>query len=162
MISLKSCILAAIVLEVANGFSPSSPSRKAFVTSPQTTQLDASRSDFLRIVATTGALSLTTQISTVFPALADGATTTSPSGVVIEVLKTGDGPKPEVGQLAGIRFKAIVKETGNKIDDVFDTPEPYYTRVGSGGLIKVKLLVLFAITKNFAHTTVVKFIFPTS
>lgn len=41
-----------------------------------------------------------------------------------------------MGELAGIRFKAVVKENGNKIDDIFETPEPYYTRVGSGGLIK--------------------------
>ena len=24
----------------------------------------------------------------------------------------------------------------NKIDDIFETPEPYYTRLGSGGLLK--------------------------
>lgn len=59
-----------------------------------------------------------------------------PSGVKYTVVKAGTGPKPEVGELAAIRFAAICEPTGNKIDDIFDTPEPYYTRVGSGGMIK--------------------------
>lgn len=46
----------------------------------------------------------------------------------------GDGPQPEIGELIAIRFAAFCGS--NKIDDIFDTPEPYYTRVGSGGLIK--------------------------
>jgi peptidylprolyl isomerase len=49
-------------------------------------------------------------------------------------VKSGDGPKPEVGELAAIRFAAYSGEI--KIDDIFDTPEPYYTRLGSGGLLK--------------------------
>ena len=32
-------------------------------------------------------------------------------------------------------------QTGNVIDDIFDKPEPYYTRVGSGGLIKVRSIM---------------------
>merc|ERR1712154_83102 len=59
-----------------------------------------------------------------------------PSGTSYEIIKTGTGPKPTIGELAAIRFSAYVKQTGNKIDDIFDTPEPYYTRVGSGGLLK--------------------------
>lgn len=57
-----------------------------------------------------------------------------PSGVTYEVIKKGDGPQPEVGELIAIRFAAFCGS--NKIDDIFDTPEPYYTRVGSGGLLK--------------------------
>ena len=58
-----------------------------------------------------------------------------PSGVVYEVVKTGKGGvKPEVGELIAIRFAAFVGD--RKIDDIFDTPEPYYTRLGSGGLLK--------------------------
>jgi FKBP-type peptidyl-prolyl cis-trans isomerase len=56
-----------------------------------------------------------------------------PSGVTYEVIKSGDGPKPDVGELAAIRFAAFAGE--NKIDDIFVSPEPYYTRMGSGGLI---------------------------
>lgn len=59
---------------------------------------------------------------------------TLPSGVTYEVIKSGDGPKPEVGELVAIRFAAFAGS--NKIDDIFDTPEPYYTRMGSGGLLK--------------------------
>ena len=57
-----------------------------------------------------------------------------PSGVTYEVIKNGDGPKPEIGELIAIRFAAFCGS--NKIDDIFDTPEPYYTRLGSGGLLK--------------------------
>merc|ERR1712232_1204589 len=49
-------------------------------------------------------------------------------------IKSGDGEAPKLGELIGIRFKAFAG--ANKIDDIFDTPEPYYTRVASGGLIK--------------------------
>jgi len=57
-----------------------------------------------------------------------------PSGVVYDVVKSGSGAKPEVGELVAIRFAAFVGD--RKIDDIFDTPEPYYTRMGSGGLLK--------------------------
>jgi peptidylprolyl isomerase len=63
-------------------------------------------------------------------------TVTLPSGTTYTITKSGTGPKPSVGELAAIRFKATVSQTGNVIDDIFNTPEPYYTRVGSGGLIK--------------------------
>jgi FKBP-type peptidyl-prolyl cis-trans isomerase len=66
------------------------------------------------------------------PAMA--AVETLPSGVTYEVVKSGDGPKPEIGELVAIRFAAYNGNT--KIDDIFDTPEPYYTRLGSGGLLK--------------------------
>jgi FK506-binding protein 1 len=56
------------------------------------------------------------------------------SGVTVEVVKAGNGAKPEVGELVAIRFAAYAD--GRKIDDIFDTPEPYYTRMGSGGLLK--------------------------
>ena len=57
-----------------------------------------------------------------------------PSGVAYEIVKDGNGVKPQVGELIAIRFAAFVD--GRKIDDIFDTPEPYYTRLGSGGLLK--------------------------
>ncbi|KAL7566831.1 hypothetical protein ACA910_021332 [Epithemia clementina (nom. ined.)] len=59
---------------------------------------------------------------------------TLPNGVQYRVVKAGDGAKAEIGELAAIRFAAYYND--NKIDDIFETPEPYYTRVGSGGLIK--------------------------
>ena len=39
-----------------------------------------------------------------------------------------------MGELVAIRFAAYNGDL--KIDDIFDTPEPYYTRLGSGGLLK--------------------------
>lgn len=68
------------------------------------------------------------------PSPAWAAVESLPSGVTYEVLKKGDGPKPEVGELVAIRFAAYCGD--RKIDDIFDTPEPYYTRLGSGGLLK--------------------------
>lgn len=67
-------------------------------------------------------------------ATASSGAETTPAGVTYEVVKAGTGPKPEVGELIAIRFAAFCGP--NKIDDIFDTPEPYYTRVGSGGLLK--------------------------
>lgn len=57
-----------------------------------------------------------------------------PSGVSYTVVKQGQGPKPDIGELAAIRFAAYAGDI--KIDDIFESPEPYYTRVGSGGLLK--------------------------
>ena len=103
--------------------------------STQSTQLSAqkSRTDFLRDVATVGIAAAATTLTTgsPLPAFADE---TLPSGVSIKVTKEGKGPVPDVGEMAAIRFKATAGE--NTIDDIFDTQEPYYTRVGSGGLIK--------------------------
>jgi len=59
---------------------------------------------------------------------------TLPNGVSYLVKKSGNGPKPEIGELVAIRFAAYFGDV--KIDDIFGTPEPYYTRIGSGGLLK--------------------------
>jgi len=109
----------------------------AFVAPKSTTnnnnvQLSAqkSRIEFLRDIATVG-IATATVGGVTLPAFADE---TLPSGVAIKVTKSGKGPAPDVGEMAAIRFSAYAGD--NKIDDVFDTPEPYYTRIGSGGLIK--------------------------
>jgi hypothetical protein len=87
-----------------------------------------SRDDFLKSMAVAVGGSLVAAMP--MPALAE----TLPSGVTYTVKKSGNGPKPEVGELVAIRFAAYAGD--NKIDDIFDTPEPYYTRIGSGGLLK--------------------------
>jgi hypothetical protein len=79
----------------------------------------------------TATASLMVQQSTPLPA---SAAELLPSGVTYEIVKKGDGPKPEIGELVAIRFAAYFGD--RKIDDIFDTPEPYYTRLGSGGLLK--------------------------
>jgi len=96
-----------------------------------TTQLQAtSRSEFLKTVATTTAgIALGGLLQTSTASAVD-----LPNGVSYEVIKSGDGPKPDIGELIAIRFAAYNGDI--KIDDIFDTPEPYYTRLGSGGLIK--------------------------
>ncbi len=96
---------------------------------------EVSRTNFFKQVA--GAAASIAIVNPSLPAFADDVITL-PSGTTYTVVKSGEGPSPKVGELAGIRFKAEVKQTGNKIDDIFDTPEPYYTRVGSGGLLKVR------------------------
>jgi peptidylprolyl isomerase len=59
---------------------------------------------------------------------------TLPNGVTYSIKKSGTGPKANVGELMAIRFAAYNGDI--KIDDIFETPEPYYTRMGSGGLLK--------------------------
>jgi len=115
-------------------FAPSSAfTRSSTSLQMQESSADVSRFEFFKQAA---GLSVASALSSsiAFPAFADDITL--PSGVVYSVTKTGDGAKPEIGELAGIRFKAVCIPTGNTIDDLFDNPEPYYTRVGSGGLIK--------------------------
>lgn len=129
----------ASLIPVAQGFSPIANNNKV---SSSKTSLSAinnindqqSRSSFLQTLSGSAAAIVFSPLV----ANADDATVVNlPSGTTYEVIKTGDGPKPTIGELGAIRFRAEVKQTGNKIDDIFDTPEPYYTRVGSGGLLKV-------------------------
>jgi hypothetical protein len=72
-------------------------------------------------------------------AAAEGDEIVLPSGVSYKVLTAGDGPIPNIGELVGVRFRAYCGD--NKFDDIFDTPEPYYTRVGAGRLLKVSISV---------------------
>lgn len=122
------CLLGSIT--GANAFAPSLNLRTGSALSAE-----VSRSNFLEQVAGTVAVASIFGVTSTLPAVAEDVVTL-PSGVAYEVVKSGSGPAPAIGELAAIRFKAAVKG-GNKIDDIFDTPEPYYTRVGSGGLLKV-------------------------
>jgi FKBP-type peptidyl-prolyl cis-trans isomerase len=96
-----------------------------------------SRKSMLKTLVQGGAATVVATIlvdqSSPFPAFA-ATTETLPTGVTYEVVKSGDGPKPEIGELVAIRFAAYFGD--RKIDDIFETPEPYYTRLGSGGLLK--------------------------
>lgn len=89
--------------------------------------------DFVRTTAA-AALAVAVSSSNPLAAFADDDEIKLKSGTVIKVVKKGTGPKPTVGTLAGIRFKANAGSI--PIDDIFGTQEPYYTRVGSGGLLK--------------------------
>ena len=92
------------------------------------TSPSVSRQDFVK---TAGFAVSSWLLSPSLPAVADEKLA---NGVTYAVKKSGKGPKPEIGELVAIRFAAYAGD--NKIDDIFDTPEPYYTRVGSGALIK--------------------------
>lgn len=63
------------------------------------------------------------------------ATTTS-SGLQYTVTKKGDGPAPSPGDLMAIRFRGSYN--GVVFDDIFNTPEPYFYRLGSGSILKVR------------------------
>ena len=63
--------------------------------------------------------------------------TVTASGLEYEVVKKGPkgGGTPVVGDLVAIRFKGRVKATGAVFDNILDSPEVYYTRVGSGNVL---------------------------
>eukprot|EP00558_Chaetoceros_sp_UNC1202_P009408 CAMPEP_0197246792 /NCGR_PEP_ID=MMETSP1429-20130617/22870_1 /TAXON_ID=49237 /ORGANISM="Chaetoceros sp., Strain UNC1202" /LENGTH=198 /DNA_ID=CAMNT_0042707541 /DNA_START=51 /DNA_END=647 /DNA_ORIENTATION=- len=122
--------LATAMLGSADAFTTSGP---AFRTQ---TALSAavSRSNFIKQAA--GVAASIAIATPSLPAFAEQEEVKLPSGTSYLIVTSGDGPQPKVGELAGIRFRAEVIQTGNKIDDILDSPEPYYTRVGSGGLLK--------------------------
>ena len=127
-VKMKStCLFLVSLAASASAFAPSAPQTRA------STSLSAqiTRSQVLNDVATAFGV---VAASTVFNPLAASADEVTPSGVSIKVIKSGNGPAPEIGELAAIRFASYFGE--QKIDNIFDTPEPYYTRIGSGGLIK--------------------------
>lgn len=66
------------------------------------------------------------------PPPAPAAPAMTKSGVGIKVLTKGTGGgKPVTGDLIAIRFKGSVTASGNVFDDIMESPEPYYFRVGS-------------------------------
>jgi len=96
------------------------------------TSLKATRQEFVKAI---GASIVGSALLTATPAaFADDVSLAN--GVTYKVVKKGKDAdlKPEIGDLVAIRFAAYAGD--NKIDDIFDTPEPYYTRLGSGGLLK--------------------------
>ena len=121
---MRLLLLTLVATASIQAFSPIGASRRS------STSIDVvTRDDFLQAVGVIAA-------SIVFAPVA-WADETLPSGVTYTIIKKGDGPQPMVGELAAIRFNAFNGET--KIDDIFDTPEPLYTRVGSGGMLKVSI-----------------------
>lgn len=133
---MKVSLILSLLVSSASAFVPSNTAKPTFTTSALSAATnDVSRSDFMKAAGAVLAGVATTSSVSLPSAFADDEVVL-PSGVKYTVVKAGTGPKPEVGELAAIRFAAICEPTGNKIDDIFDTPEPYYTRVGSGGMIK--------------------------
>jgi FKBP-type peptidyl-prolyl cis-trans isomerase len=118
---ILSCLL--LVSTVSAFGIPSQNAAKTGVSSMQGS-LTATRATFLQSLLL-GALAIP-------PAVA-AESVTLPNGVVYTVVKQGTGPKPDRGELVAIRFAAYAGDT--QIDNIFDTPEPYYTRLGSGALL---------------------------
>ncbi|KAJ8600029.1 hypothetical protein CTAYLR_001888 [Chrysophaeum taylorii] len=106
------CLVVAVSVAVAGALSTQSVSRARFLRSAE-------------------AAALTWASSRV--AWADDYETLD-SGLRYKVLKKGDGAVPKVGDLICIRFKGSFE--GRVFDDITETPEPLYYRVGSGTLIK--------------------------
>jgi FKBP-type peptidyl-prolyl cis-trans isomerase len=128
----STCLILLSVFSPAAAFVSPAPLSHSSATTSLSAQ--KSRTEFLRDAAGLGiaaAAAATGGGVGLLPAFADETTA---SGVSIKVIKSGTGPSPTIGELATIRFSAYAGEV--KIDDIFDTPEPYFTRVGSGGLIK--------------------------
>lgn len=46
------------------------------------------------------------------------------------------GPQPKIGELVAIRFKGSFNNF--VFDDLYNTKEPYYFRVGGGNLLAVR------------------------
>jgi len=148
---------ASVFIGSVNAFSPSSRTATHANTA---LSAEFSRDGFLKqIVGTAAALTLTSSV--VLPAFAGDETVTLPSGVSYVVTTAGNGPKPTIGELAAIRFKAIVVQSGVVLDDCYDTPEAYYTRVGAGGLIKgvEEVLPLMSLGDRFLITVPTKMAF---
>ena len=134
---LLCCLAVSLMPSAAWAFAPSmsrTASRSTALAAEQQPQQQGQQPTRKAFVNSLIAGAIATSVGGGFalPSLADE---TLPNGVAIKVLKSGDGPKPDVGELVAIRFRAFANGD-QKIDDVFDTPEPYYTRLGSGGLIK--------------------------
>jgi len=124
--------LASFFTASVHGFNPVT---STFTRTTTAVSAEFSRDRFLReITGTAAALTLTS--TSVLPAFAEEEKVVLPSGVTYVITKAGNGPSPKVGELAAVRFKATVVQTGDVLDDCFNTPEAYYTRVGAGGLIK--------------------------
>jgi len=139
--------LASFFFASVHGFYPAS----TFTRTTTAVSAEFSRDRFLReITGTAAALTLTS--TSVLPAFAEEEQVEEkvvekvvekvqekvvlPDGVSYVVTTAGKGASPKIGELAAVRFKATIVQSGIVLDDCFGTPEAYYTRVGAGGLIK--------------------------
>jgi len=88
------------------------------------------------LLKTAGLLSLGLVVGSTggLPLLKRAGAETLPSGMTYEVLEKGNGPVPQVGELAAIRFTGAYKD--NVFDDLYKTKEPLYFRVGGNTLLK--------------------------
>ncbi len=74
--------------------------------------------------------------------LVAGETTTA-SGLRYTAIQTGTGPAAVVGDLVGIRFKGSYN--GVVFDNLFEDTAPYFYRVGSENILKVRRHTRYAL-----------------
>lgn len=88
------------------------------------------------LLKTAGLLSLGLVVGSTggLPMVKRAGAETLPSGIVYEVIEKGNGPVPQVGELAAIRFTGAYKDI--VFDDLYKTKEPLYFRVGGNTLLK--------------------------
>ena len=65
-----------------------------------------------------------------------GEATTTASGLRYTAVQTGSGPAAVIGDLVGIRFKGSYN--GVVFDNLFNDTAPYFYRVGSDNILKVR------------------------
>lgn len=64
-----------------------------------------------------------------------GPTVTTPSGLKVEILKEGNGPKPKAGQTVSVHYTGTLA-SGRKFDSSRDRGKPLSFPVGTGQVIK--------------------------
>lgn len=112
---------------------PSSVDQKRAI-SPYRTSVTATASESPRSPPLTRRAFLLSTLSTA-GALAAATAIRSEEEIALKVVKSGAGPLPEIGDLVGIRFKGSYNDV--VFDNLFDSPQPYFYRVGSTAVLKV-------------------------
>lgn len=64
-----------------------------------------------------------------------GPTTTTPSGLKLEMIKDGTGPNPQPGQTVTVHYTGTLSD-GKKFDSSRDRGEPFSFRLGQGQVIR--------------------------
>ncbi|MEZ4721838.1 MAG: FKBP-type peptidyl-prolyl cis-trans isomerase [Flavobacteriales bacterium] len=59
----------------------------------------------------------------------------SPSGLVVEILKQGEGDKPQTGDIVKVHYTGTLKANGEKFDSSLDRGEPIEFPLGIGKVI---------------------------
>lgn len=63
-----------------------------------------------------------------------GQTLTTPSGLKVEILKQGNGPKPKTGQTVSVHYTGTLSD-GKKFDSSRDRGKPINFKLGMGQVI---------------------------
>lgn len=79
---------------------------------------------------------LAAAVAAVASAAGDVRGDTTASGLAYTSVKKGSGPAAVIGDLVGIRFKGAYK--GVVFDNLFENRDPYFYRVGSENILKVR------------------------